>query len=229
VKLEHPDGDDSASLALARDTPSSFKEAVSVFFSHWSPRLLTLGLAAACVGRLEQGAWSAADALGPAAVLASWPVLEWLIHVHLLHFRPRTVLGLHIDPLNARRHRAHHLDPWRFERAFIPASSLALAQLLLLSIAAISPWPALWSIAAVITALGLHYEWVHYLCHIRYCPRSQRYRTLVQNHRRHHFKNEKYWLGVSMLGGDLLLGTSADPEEVQHSATVRRLHDERAA
>jgi len=218
-----------AGLALPRDTPSSFDEAISVFFSHWSPRLLTLGIAAACVGRITEGPWSAADLLGPAAVVVSWPVLEWLIHVHLLHFRPRTVLGLHIDPLNARRHRAHHLDPWRFGQAFIPVSSLVVTQLLLLTIAAVGPWPALWTVAAIITALGLHYEWVHYLCHVRYCPRSHHYRTLVQNHRRHHFKNEKYWLGVSMLSGDLLLGTAADPDEVIRSATVRTLSDERAA
>ncbi len=160
----------------------------------------------------------------PLAVLLGWPLLEWLIHVHVLHFRPRTVLGLRIDLMNARRHRAHHLDPWRFERAFVPVPSLLLIQFTFLAIAAIGPWPALWTGAAAITVLALRYEWVHYLCHIRYCPHSHRYRTLVQNHRRHHFKSEKHWLGVSMLGGDRLLGTDDDPGDVAHSPTVRTIH-----
>jgi hypothetical protein len=211
-------------LALPRDTPSDFPAAVSVFFSHWSPRVLLGGMLLTCAARAAGGALGPADLLLPLAVLLGWPLLEWLIHVHILHFRPRTVLGLRIDPMNARRHRAHHLDPWRFERAFVPVPSLLLIQSALLCSAAISPWPALWTVAVVITGLALRYEWVHYLCHIRYCPSSHRYRTLVQNHRRHHFKNEKYWLGVSMLSGDRLLGTDGDPAEVAHSATVRTIH-----
>ena len=211
-------------LALARDTTSSLGEALSVFLSHWSPRVLLLGLAIACSVRLGLASWSLADLLLPSAVVLAWPLVEWLIHVHLLHFRPRTVLGIRVAPMRARRHRAHHLAPWRFEQAFIPIPSLVAAQIGLLSIAAITPWLPLWTTVATITALGLHYEWVHYLCHIRYCPRSHRYRTLVQNHRRHHFKNEKYWLGVSMLSGDLLMGTAGDPGEIEASPTVRTIY-----
>jgi len=211
-------------LALPRDTPSDFATAVSVFLSHWSPRVLITGVLVTCAARVALGAPGPADLLLPLAVLLGWPLLEWLIHVYVLHFRPRTVFGLRVDPINARRHRAHHLDPWRFKRAFVPVRSLLLIQFTMLSLAALSPWPALWSCAAAITLLALRYEWVHYLCHIRYCPRSQRYRTLVQNHRRHHFKSEKYWLGVSMLSGDRLLGTDGDPREVERSATVRTIH-----
>jgi len=221
--------DDSPTLMLARDTPGSFPEALSVFCSHWSPRVLVLGLVTATAVRASLGSWSLVDALLPLAVVLVWPMLEWLLHVHLLHFKPRTVLGLRVDPRNARRHRAHHLDPWRFERAFIPVLSLVLAQAKLLLIAVMSPWPATWTLIATIAVLGLRYEWVHYLCHIRYCPRSHRYRTLVQNHRRHHFKSEKHWLGVSMLGGDLLMGTATDPSEVELSPTVRTVHAESAA
>jgi len=220
---------DSPTLALARDTPGSFTEALSVFFSHWSPRVLVLGLATMATVRTCLGSWSLADLLLPLAVALLWPILEWLVHVHLLHFKPRTVLGVRLDPMNARRHRAHHLDPWRFERAFIPVASLVLAQAKLLLVAGMSPWPAVWTLVATITALGLRYEWVHYLCHIRYSPRSHRYRTLVQNHRRHHFKNEKHWLGVSMLGGDLLMGTATDPGAVELSPTVRTIHADSTA
>ncbi len=216
-------------LALPRDTPSEFPEALRVFFSHASPRLLLAALLVSVGARAAAGSWSAMDVLTPVAITLSWPLLEWMIHVHLLHFRPRRVLGIYIDPLNARRHREHHLDPWRFERAFIPLPGLTFTLAKLMLAALLCPWPAAWMALITITLLGLHYEWVHYLAHIRYCPRSHRYRTLVLNHRRHHFKSEKYWLGVSMTSGDLLMGTSAEPEEIERSPTVRHLHKGHAA
>ena len=217
------------SPALARDTPGEFSEALRVFCGHSSPRLLILAALVTLTARVVVGSWSALDLLVPVVIASLWPLLEWLIHVHLLHFRPRTVLGIRIDPLNARRHREHHLDPWRFERAFIPVPGLLFALAKLLAVAALSPWPVAWTAVLSTVLLGLHYEWVHYLAHVRYCPRSHRYRTLVLNHRRHHFKSEKHWMGVSMLSGDLLMGTAAEPHHVEHSPTVRHLHKGEAA
>lgn len=217
------------SPAMPRDTPGEFTEALRVFCSHSSPRLLILAALGSILVRTVVGSWSTLDLLVPLVIAALWPMLEWLIHVHLLHFRPRRVLGIRIDPLNARRHREHHLDPWRFERAFIPVPGLLLALAKLLMVAALCPWPVAWTALITTVLLGLHYEWVHYLAHVRYCPRSHHYRTLVLNHRRHHFKSEKYWLGVSMLSGDLLMGTSAEPHNVEHSPTVRLLHKGEAA
>ncbi len=220
---------DSPALMLPRDTPSEFNEAVRIFFGHASPLLLSLAVVSTGAIRISFGSWSVFDLLIPPAILVGWPMLEWMIHVHLLHFRPRRILGIRIDPLNARRHRQHHMDPWRYERAFIPIPGLLLALAKLFFVAALSPWPAMWTALITITLLGLHYEWVHYLAHVRYCPRSHRYRTLVLNHRRHHFKNEKYWMGVSMSSGDLLMGTDAAPDGVEHSPTVRHIHQGEAA
>jgi len=72
-------------------------------------------------------------------------------------------------------------------------------------------------------ALSLHYEWVHFLVHTRVMPRTALYQRLWRNHRWHHFKNEHYWFGVTMLGGDRLLGTAARREVVPTSATSRTL------
>ncbi len=51
----------------------------------------------------------------------------------------------------------------------------------------------------------------------------------MHNHRRHHFKSDKHWLGVSMLSGDLLMGTDDDPDEVKLSPTVRTIHGAKPA
>jgi len=215
-------------LALPRDTPGSPGEAIRVFFRHGSPRLLVAALALVAVVRLKLDDWALVDVALVLVVLGCWPALEWFIHVHLLHFQPRTVLGLRLHPLSARRHREHHLDPWRFERAFIPVPTLCASVTGLTLSAALLP-PSAWTAAFTVLALGLHYEWVHYLCHIRMQPRSRRYRVLIQNHRRHHFKSEHHWMGVSMLGGDVLFGTGGEPDLVDRSPSVRTLDDDRAA
>lgn len=74
-------------------------------------------------------------------------------------------------------------------------------------------------------ALGLVYEWTHYLCHSSWRPRSAFYRELWKLHRLHHFKNENYWMGVTMHAGDRLMGTLPEVGDVETSPTCRNLDD----
>ena len=74
-------------------------------------------------------------------------------------------------------------------------------------------------------ALSLHYEWVHYLAHVHFVPAIRYYQQGVKQHRRHHFKNEHYWNGVSMTLGDRVLGTEPLPDTVETSPTARSLLD----
>jgi len=53
-------------------------------------------------------------------LLAIQPFAEWLIHVYILHFKPRRIAGRVVDLAIARAHRAHHRDPWVLEHVFIP-------------------------------------------------------------------------------------------------------------
>ena len=65
-----------------------------------------------------------------------------------------------------------------------------------------------WLTAVVLAQVALaHYEWVHLLVHTRYRPRSRYYRRLARNHRLHHFRDERSWLGVTSNLGDRLLRT----------------------
>ena len=43
----------------------------------------------------------------------------------------------------------------------------------------------------------LNYEWVHYVAHIPYQPRTRMGSWMKQYHLRHHFISEKEWFGVS--------------------------------
>jgi len=214
-----------AKLAGPKDTPDNARDAVRVFFNHWSPRLLAAAAIAWTVVRLVVGQWSAADILVICGVVLFWPVQEWLLHVVVLHFKPIKLGGITIDPSNAKKHRAHHRDPWRLDNVFVPWFTTLPGMFVL---------PALWfsampSIPMALTGLmtffvmATHYEWVHFLCHVRWRPPLKHYQVLVDSHRRHHFKNENHWLGVSMLMGDRLLGTAPDAKAVEKSETVRTL------
>jgi sterol desaturase/sphingolipid hydroxylase (fatty acid hydroxylase superfamily) len=214
-------------MALA-DLPTTLPGALREFARHGSPRIL-MALAAGCAAaRLLLGDFAPADLAIAAGIAALWPLQEWCIHVFILHYRPVSVFGRRWDFTVPQMHRAHHRDPWRLDLVFIPLqvylyTPAAIAAALWLSPATL---PRIATFLAAYFALSLHYEWVHYLVHTRYRPRSRLYARLWRNHRRHHFKNEHYWFGVTMLSGDRLLGTGPDTGDVPTSPTARTLGEE---
>jgi hypothetical protein len=207
------------------DSPRTPGEALRVFYRHGSPRILTAALVLALAARVAVSGWSLWDLLPVALLLVFWPIQEWLIHVFVLHWKPRQVLGRTLDFLVPREHRAHHRDPWNHEILFIPLPAFLYSLPLLVALwLAIMPTTALalTGIAGHL-ALALHYEWIHLLIHTRVQPRTAFYRRLWRNHRLHHFKNERYWFGVTRLEADRLLGTDPEPGAVPPSPTARTL------
>jgi len=85
------------------------------------------------------------------------------------------------------------------------------------------PWAALLSAAIAGYVLVGVYEWVHYLIHTAYVPRTRAYRSVWRNHRLHHFKNEHYWHGITNTIADHALGTFPDHRDVPRSPTARTL------
>ncbi len=212
-------------MADRRALPESLDQAVRAFAGFASPWLLCGAVAAAWGVRATQCPVSLWDAVAAGAVIAWWPWNEWLIHVFVLHYQPLRVLGRSLDFGVPRLHRAHHRDPWRLELVLIPLRVYLLlpaAVGLVALFGGAAPAPV-WTGVGVYLLLSLHYEWVHFLVHTRYRPRTPCYRRLWRNHRLHHFKNERYWFGVTRLAGDRWLGTAADWREVVTSPTARSL------
>ncbi len=202
----------------------SLQDARRIFFAQRSPRIIAGGLALAAAGRVAKGRWARREALIPAAIVALQPFTEWTIHVFLLHFRPRRVAGITIDPLVARKHRAHHADPKDLELVFVPLPALAvlMAGIAAGSLASLPRRRALTAVTSAYSVL-LGYEWTHFLIHTAYRPRSAAYRYVWRAHRNHHYRNEHYWFGVTMHTADHLLGTFPERSEVEVSATARTL------
>lgn len=200
-------------------------QAFAQFCRHDSPRVLLPLSAAAAVTRIGLGGWKRRDLGIAAAILGAEPFTEWLIHVLLLHFRPRPIGGRVVDPLLARKHREHHQDPRDEELVFVPMEVLKVALP-----AAVAGWAAgerdlRRALTGVATSYAMltTYEWTHFLIHSTYRPRHRLYRRIWRAHRLHHFRNEHYWFGVTTNLGDRILRTFPDREQVPRSPTARTL------
>ena len=198
-----------------------------------SPQLMLTTLTIAVVARVLVGGWSYLDLVVVALIAAVNGTFEWMVHLFLLH-APEGSIRMKVFGTSVG-HRKHHLDPpdmrWLMLR---PIEVIQFVPLLALFAALITvPWlwfcgfpilaPYLTTLAAVFVGLA-HYEWTHLLVHARYRPTSRYYARLSRNHRLHHFRNERYWLGVTSNSGDRILHTlPRSKTAVPLSATARTL------
>jgi Fatty acid hydroxylase superfamily len=200
------------------------------FWMYPSPWIIGATLIGAFAARVEIGGWQITDAIVPVVMIAVFPFAEWVIHVCILHWRPRRVGGFTVDPLLARKHRAHHGDPRDVPLIFIPWQSLLWVALTVVAIALLA-FPRLGmglTFLAFLGVLVIGYEWMHYLIHSDYKPKTSVYRAVWRHHRLHHFKNEHYWFTVTTSGtADRILRTCPDPASVPTSPTAKSLHADR--
>ena len=219
----------------ARRRSLSLREAWSEFVRHPSPWIIAAFLLASVVGRGAVslsgeggGAWW--ELLLPLGLVALFPVIEWVVHVVILHWRPRSVGPVTIDSLLAREHRAHHADPRDLPLVFIPWRALVWLLPAYVAVAFLATPTTSSALTLLVSVYGIMagYEWTHYLVHSDYRPRSAAYRSVWRNHRLHHYKNEHYWFTVTSAGtADRLFGTYPDPATVQKSPTATNLHASR--
>lgn len=203
--------------------PRTLGEAMRGFI-HPSPVVLIIALATFLALRLVLGSWSWVDAAIVGGLVVAWPLLEWLIHVFVLHFRPVAVGRRTLDMKVAAIHRDHHADPWYLPDVFIPVHVIWWTGPFIIAIPLLT-LPLTWASTFLVTyfALSLHYEWCHYLAHIDWAPKNRYYRRRIARHRWHHFQNEKMWWGVSTGWGDTVIGTGPDRDEAPRTDTTHAL------
>jgi sterol desaturase/sphingolipid hydroxylase (fatty acid hydroxylase superfamily) len=202
----------------------SLRVHVGLFTTFTSARVIVAYLLATVAVRLTLGPFQWRELIGPAIILLLEPFVEWTIHVVLLHFKPRPILGKHRDPCVARKHRAHHAAPREVGLVLLPTRvpvlALPIAALVTVVLGRDDPRAAATTLAFGYLML-LTYEWTHFLIHSKYRPRRWYYRTIWRNHRNHHFRNENYWFGVTMDIGDRVLRTAPAKDAVPLSPTAR--------
>ncbi|WP_227981641.1 sterol desaturase family protein [Nocardia spumae] len=207
--------------------PFTLRDAFTAFVRRPSPWIIAALFAGAVAARIAVGDWQLTDVALATVMLALFPLTEWLIHVCVLHWRPRRIGRFTLDSLLARKHREHHADPRRVDLIFIPWQTF-LWLFPILVLVAVLAFPRLGlglTFLTVLGVLGSAYEWTHYLIHTDYQPRTRLYTAVRRNHRLHHFKNEHYWFTVTSSGtADRLLGTYPDPATTPNSRTATTLH-----
>ena len=200
------------------------------FAKHPSPWTLGTVFVAALTARIIVADWQLTDAIVPLVMIALFPFFEWIVHVFVLHWRPKRLGRLTVDSLLSREHRAHHVDPRNIPLIFIPWKSLVTWVLPVAIAVGLLAFPRLGmglTYLVFIAAIGLGYEWTHYLIHSDYKPKTRLYRAIWRNHRNHHYKNEHYWFTVTSSGtADRVLRTYPDPSTVENSPTAKNLHAE---
>lgn len=190
---------------------------------------MALSLAGSAAARVALGQWRWVDLIAPGVLIALQPFTEWTTHVLLLHQRPRKVLGVTIDPLVARKHRAHHADPKDPQLVFVPLPAVVATVVGAAALMLVIARPPV-ALGGMVTAysLLLLYEWTHFLIHSTYRPRHRLYRYVWRAHRNHHYRNEHYWFGVTIHVADHLFGTFPEKTAVPVSPTARTLGVEAA-
>jgi hypothetical protein len=130
--------------------------------------------------------------------------------------------------LQHRLHYDHHVDPHRLDLLFLPLWYVLpnFVLVALIGWALLGDWNIVMSLVLGAMLALLHYEWVHYIAHIPYKPRTSIGRWMKKYHLWHHYKNEHFWFGVSNPAMDFVYRTYRSPDKAARSTTVRVLHPE---
>ncbi|MDB5101495.1 MAG: fatty acid hydroxylase [Cyanobacteria bacterium RYN_339] len=181
---------------------------------------------AMAVGLVGMAAWLAGHAswATPAWILAGLlvlPVNEYVFHRFVLHTPPSRIRL--VRRFQDVIHYEHHEDLANVARYFTP---------LWLGIPLVGAFAILYTLLglpAVPLLVGnlagyLYYEWVHYMAHAAYVPRTRLGKFQKKYHMWHHHRNEHYWFGVTSPLMDMLAGTYKRLDEVPKSATAHRLY-----
>jgi hypothetical protein len=198
------------------------RHAAGIFAATFSARLLAPIVVAGLIMRLAFSGWSGWDAVVAGGILTLQPFTEWVIHVTVLHWKPRRLGGITVDPLGARRHRQHHRDPKILGLVLVPRPILVVSCLAQVPFYLLVAPTVRLAVAAMVTssAMYLTYEWTHFLIHSSYRPKGRYYRYIYRAHRLHHFRNEKFWFGVTGHVADHVLRTFPGKDDVPVSATA---------
>ncbi len=192
-----------------------------VFLRHGSVAALVMGVAVELMTFLL-----GLITLKPALVLLGallFYLSEYGMHRFAFHAAPLSWPP--VRRLQHRLHYDHHVEPNRLDLLFLPiwflVPNLAIATGLFAAV--FGTGLAASALFGMMLAI-LHYEWVHYVAHIPYRPRTRLGRWVKQYHLRHHFISEKHWFGVSNPTLDGVFGTRRGPSAAEKSTTTRKLY-----
>ncbi|PRW45324.1 fatty acid hydroxylase [Chlorella sorokiniana] len=199
----------------ARDIMAlTIQAACSFDFNKFNERALSLLYETEAVSRLPVQ-HPATDAAVAGAVAAGWCVQEWVIHAWLLHAP--------FDWVGRRIHVGHHQRPYFHVSIDDPPIVLAF-----MAVSLTAFWVGFGGSELAVTAsltyfaMGLLYEYTHFIVHTRYLPRSKLGKAIRMHHMLHHTRNEAYWLAFIVPQVDAMFGTAPQPSVVRMSEMAKQ-------
>lgn len=197
---------------------------VGTFFRHGSNTVLigiVLALCALFAARVL--AFAPLSLIAVAAGALVFFGSEYTTHRFMLHAPPQR--NAFVLRLQHRLHYDHHVRPDELGLLFLPVwFVLPVAALTFAIFFAITRDPATSAALLLGAVLGLfYYEWVHYVAHIPFVPKTRFGRWIKKYHLWHHFKNERMWFGVTNPSMDVVGRTFARVAEVERSGSTRVL------
>jgi hypothetical protein len=191
------------------------------FVTHPRPPFLLGTVAALAAARVVRGRAGPGDLRVALACAAAQPFLEWTVHRGLLHVRPNGPISDACYRSFGSGHERHHADPTNVDSMFLRPQDVLRVGAAALTVAVVGP-PRAATGALCLGLSGLAYDWTHFLIHTGYQPRSRLYRRMWRTHRLHHFRNERYWLGVTSPIADIVLRTNPARDAVPISRSAVR-------
>lgn len=184
--------------------PGTLANAVSLFMSYSTPRFIVAMLGVSIAARCCLAASAAAplaivDAAWAVAVAAFWVVQEWVLHDKLLHSD--------FEWFGKDIHQLHHDLP--YYHVSLDGLQLAMAWFTVAALAAVCVTPSLALAAtatATYTAMGLWYEFTHFISHTR-TPLPPPLAATRRHHMSHHLVSSSHWLAFTVPAVDRLFGT----------------------
>jgi fatty acid hydroxylase family protein len=197
---------------------------VGTFFRHGSNTVLIAIVVA--LGALFAARVLAFAPLSLAAVAIGALVFfgsEYTTHRFMLHAPPQR--NAFVLKLQRRLHYDHHVRPDELGLLFLPVwFVIPVASLTFGIFYAITRDLGVSAAMLLGAVLGLfYYEWVHYVAHIPFVPKTRFGRWIKKYHLWHHFKNERMWFGVTNPSMDFVGRTYARVDEVERSGSTRVL------
>ncbi len=198
---------------------------VGTFFRHGSNTLLvglTLALSALFAARVL--AFAATSLIAVAVGALVFFGSEYTTHRFLFHAPPQR--NTFVLKLQQRLHYDHHVTPDELGLLFLPVwFVLPVASLTFAIFFAIARDLSASAAMLLGAVLGLfYYEWVHYVAHIPFVPKTRFGRWIKKYHLWHHFKNERMWFGVTNPSMDFVGRSYARVGEVERSGSTRVLY-----
>jgi 4-hydroxysphinganine ceramide fatty acyl 2-hydroxylase len=194
---------------------------IATFLRHGSNAVLVVGLLAAFVA--FTAGWFTFSLIGATIGALVFFVSEYTTHRFLFHSQPAKMPWL--LKLQHRLHYDHHIDPPKLELLFLPLWFVVPTTLLYYCVylAIVRNASLAFSLAFGSVCTLLYYEWVHYVAHIPFTPKTAFGRYVKKYHLWHHFKNEHFWYGVTNPSMDFVGVTYRDQNAVERSTTVREI------